>query len=52
MYRITLSVFLLTGEAAAHPGHGALMGHSHGWEYMLLAAVIMVAAVGWFRAGK
>jgi hypothetical protein len=56
MYRIAISVFLglsiFAGETVAHPGHGAPMVHSHGWEYVLLAAAIVVAAVGWFRARK
>ncbi len=52
MYRIVTGVFLLAGEVAAHPGHGAPAAHSHEWEYMLLAAAIVVAAVGCFRARK
>ena len=52
MYRIVMSVFLFAGEVLAHPGHGAPVVHSHGWEYVLLAAAIVVAAVGWFRARK
>ncbi len=56
MYRIALSVFpsacLFTGEALAHSGHGAPAVHTHGWEYLLLAAVIAVVAVGWIKARK
>ena len=52
MHRIVMSVFLLAGEVLAHPGHGAPVVHGHGWEYVLLAAAIVVAAVGWFRARK
>jgi hypothetical protein len=52
MYRIVMGVFLAAGKVLAHPGHGAPVVHSHGWEYLLLAAAIAVAAAGWFRARK
>lgn len=52
MYRIALTPFLLAGETLAHPGHGAPAPHMHGWEYALLAAVIVAAGLAWFRARK
>jgi len=52
MYRIAVSIFVLTGDAWAHPGHGAPALHIHGWDYALLAAAIAIAAVAWFRARK
>jgi hypothetical protein len=52
MYRIVMSVFLFAGEALAHPGHGVPAVHLHGWEYILLAAAIGVAAVCGFSARK
>ena len=52
MDRIVMSVFLLTGEAVAHTGHGAPALHAHGWEYALMAAAIAALAVGWFKARK
>lgn len=52
MYRIVMSVLLLAGEAAAHPGHDAAAVHLHGWDYAWLAALIAVGLVGWYRARK
>lgn len=52
MYRIAISLLLLVGEAAAHPGHGAAALHWHGWEYTLLVAAIIAVVAGWFRAKK
>ncbi len=52
MYRIVMGVFLAAGEVLAHPGHGAPMAHSHGWEYALLPAAIVLAVVAWIRARK
>ena len=52
MYRIALGVFMLAGEALAHPGHNAPPLHTHGWEYALLAAAIAVAAVAWLKVRK
>jgi hypothetical protein len=55
MYRIALRIFLLmglAGDVLAHPGHAAPTLHSHGWEYALLAVVIVMAGVGWFSARK
>lgn len=36
---------LAAGNAAAHPGHGALEGHFHGWgpEHAVLLAVFFAA---------
>jgi hypothetical protein len=52
MYKtIAGSLFFLTGEALAHPGHGAPELHSHAWEYALLAATV-VAVVAIFAAKK
>jgi hypothetical protein len=51
MYRILITALLFSGEALAHPGHGAPTLHTHGWEYALLAATA-AAAWGWLRARK
>jgi hypothetical protein len=52
MYRIALSMFLLAGEALAHPRHGAPAQHLHGWEYALLVAAIAAAVAGWIARRK
>ncbi len=52
MHRIVTSVFLLAGDALAHPGHGAVSPHYHGWEYLLLAGALAAAAAVWFKARK
>jgi hypothetical protein len=43
---------LISAEALAHPGHGALEGHFHGWgvEHAVLFAVVL--AVLAFAAKK
>ena len=53
MYRIALAAFVFTGNAWAHPGHGAAPAHLHEWHYALLAAAMIVAAgIACFRARK
>jgi len=36
------ALIVFSGEAVAHPGHGAPEGHFHGWglEHFLLFAVV------------
>jgi hypothetical protein len=52
MYQIAIAALplFMAGETLAHPGHGALALHTHGWEYALLGAV--VAGVAWFIRAK
>ena len=41
------ALIALSGEVFAHPGHGALEGHFHGWgleHALLFAAVFAVMA--------
>ena len=46
MYKtIAGALMLFAGEALAHQSHGAPEIHLHSWEYVLLAAVIAVAAL-------
>ena len=49
MHRIATSLLLMSGSALAHEGHGAVQLHLHGWEYTLLAAAIVAAAIYWAR---
>ena len=44
MRRAAAALILASGEALAHPGHGAVDGHFHGWgpEHMLLFAVVFL----------
>lgn len=52
MRRAAAALIVFSGEALAHPGHGAAEGHFHGWglEHALLFAVIF--AVLAIAAGK
>ncbi len=45
MRAITLGLLLSAGEVLAHPGHGLTGGHLHGWDYVLLVAVIAAVAL-------
>jgi hypothetical protein len=42
MRRAAAALIAISGEALAHPGHGAPEGHFHGWgfEHVLLFAVV------------
>ncbi len=52
MYRIVTSVFLLAGDALAHPGHGAAAPHYHAWEYALLGIAVAAAVACWIARRK
>jgi hypothetical protein len=52
MYQIAVAALLLAGETLAHTGHGVPAQHYHGWEYVLLAAAVAVAAAGWIMRRK
>ena len=43
MRRAAPALIAFYGEVLAHPGHGALEGHFHGWglEHALLFAVVV-----------
>jgi hypothetical protein len=44
MRRAAAALILASGEALAHPGHGAPEGHFHGWgvEHAALFAVVFL----------
>ena len=44
MRRAAAVLTAFAGNAVAHPGHGGLQGHFHGWglEHVLLLAVFLV----------
>lgn len=53
MYRILLPLFLVTGNALAHPGHGAAALHLHDWEaghWALALGMVALAGVAAWRA--
>jgi hypothetical protein len=43
MHRAAAALIAFPGTLFAHPGHGALEGHFHGWgvEHALLIAVVL-----------
>ena len=47
MRRAAAALIAFSGEVLAHPGHGALEGHFHGFglEHALLLAAILAALV-------
>ena len=51
MHRAALPFLLGAVECGAHPGHGAALAHSHGWDwpgsgFWILAAVV-AAVIAW-----
>ncbi|HUN69278.1 MAG TPA: hypothetical protein VMU46_10800 [Burkholderiales bacterium] len=42
MRRAAAALIVVSGQALAHPGHGAPEGHFHGWglEHAILFAVV------------
>jgi hypothetical protein len=51
MRTLATMLLLAAGEAIAHPGHGDLAIHLHGWEYGLLAA-LLAAIIAWVAWAK
>jgi len=45
MHRAAAVLMVLAGDVLAHPGHGGLEGHFHGWglEHAVLLAVFLAA---------
>ncbi len=45
MRSLIAALVAVAGNAAAHPGHGALEGHFHGWgpEHALLLVAVLAA---------
>ena len=52
MYRILLPLFLVTGNALAHPGHGAPSLHLHDWQWNHWALVLGMVAIAGFAAWR
>ena len=44
MHRAALILLLAAGAARAHPGHGAVDGHLHGYSPELVLLAILVVA--------
>ena len=51
MRTLATITLLAAGDAMAHPGHGDLAIHLHGWEYGLLAALFagIIAWAAWAK---
>ena len=51
MYRAIVPLLLATGNALAHPGHGAPGLHIHDWEWnhwaLILGMVAIAGIVAW-----
>lgn len=50
---LLLPLVAFSSGAVAHPGHGGLLGHIHGWDWgnvLLALAAVAVAAVAVWRA--
>jgi hypothetical protein len=47
MHRAAAALIVFTGEALAHPGHGAPEGHFHGVgvEHLILFAVALLVII-------
>ena len=45
MRRVAAVLTVFAGDVLAHPGHGGLQGHLHGWglEHAALLAAILLA---------
>jgi hypothetical protein len=43
--KILIAAILASGEALAHTGHSAAALHFHEWDYALLTAAVVTAAV-------
>ena len=52
MYRAIVPFLLFTTECWAHSGHGAPLGHLHGWDWGHLVLGIAIAAVAALAAWK
>ena len=53
MNRAIIPFLLFTTECWAHPGHGAPLGHLHGWDWgpsLLWIAIAAVAALAAWKA--
>ncbi len=52
MHRAAAALIAFPGTLFAHPGHGALDGHFHGWgpEHVLLFVVVLAFVA--FALGK
>jgi len=53
MYRAIVPLLLASGDALAHPGHGAPGLHIHDWEWnhwALILAMVAIAGIATWRA--
>lgn len=55
MNKVVIPFLSFAGECMAHPGHGAPIVHTHGWDWPSLGlgiVVAIVAAVALWRSMK
>ena len=56
MNKTAVPLVLFAGDCLAHPGHGAPLIHTHGWEWanvwLWIGLAVAVAAVAAWRARK
>jgi len=50
--RIVLPFLFFAGDCLAHPGHGATLIHTHGWDWTTLALGFGVLVLAVFAIGR